>query len=158
MRAYLAYPELKKVDKNNIGFERLWDYQPILKLFGEIILQVDDNDYHGDSRVIYKFRGDEENEYKYGYLQFGWGSCSGCDALKACRTVHEVEDLIDMLDRQTIRFSNAQEALEYFENHDWEGDYSYHTEKQKEFVKRATRLFRSLARKEKRKAKQNKAK
>lgn len=33
----------------NIG-----NYQPMLESFGEIVLQVDDNDYQGDSRVIYK--------------------------------------------------------------------------------------------------------
>jgi len=61
-----------------------YDYTPLISYFGHIILRVDDTDYQGDSRVLY-----EEGE-RYGYLNFGWGSCSGCDSLQACDTASEV--------------------------------------------------------------------
>ena len=53
------------------------DYTSILNQFGYIVIKVDDDDYQGDSRVLYEGYKDE-----VGYLQFGWGSCSGCDALQ----------------------------------------------------------------------------
>lgn len=55
-------------------------YQPIMDSFGNIILQVDDNDYQGDSRLLYR------EDDRIGFLQFGWGSCSGCDSLQACHS------------------------------------------------------------------------
>ena len=48
------------------------DYQPLLESFEyDILLQIDDNDYQGDSRLLFK-DGD-----RFGILTFGWGSCSG---------------------------------------------------------------------------------
>ena len=56
------------------------DYSPILLSFdAEIVLAADDQDYQGDSYVLYR-RGDS-----FGVLIFGWGSCSGCDALPIVR-------------------------------------------------------------------------
>lgn len=55
-----------------------WDYKPIVNSFGKIIIQVNDGDYQEDSYILL------EDDGRYGYLSFGWGSCSGCDALQAC--------------------------------------------------------------------------
>ena len=57
-----------------------YSYQPLLESFGEILLKVDDEDYSGDSRLIFK-KGE-----MYGFLIFGWGSCSGCDWLQGCNS------------------------------------------------------------------------
>ena len=104
------------------------DYQPMLDAFGNIAVQVDDDDYQGDSRVLY----DENGEI--GLLIFGWGSCSGCDALQACGSLEEVQELCDKLQEDIKWFDDKKQALEYFTSHDWQGDYSWHQTETKEFV------------------------
>ena len=50
-------------------------YRDLIASMGvENLLQVDDNDYQGDSRILVR------DYHRYGLLLFGWGSCSGCDA------------------------------------------------------------------------------
>ena len=107
-----------------------FDYQPMLDAFGKIVVQVDDDDYQGDSRLLYNENG------KIGALIFGWGSCSGCDTLQACRSLEEVQELCDNLQEDIKWFDNKKQALEYFTNHDWQGDYSWHQMETKEFVNR----------------------
>jgi hypothetical protein len=104
-------------------------YQPMLKAFGRIVIQVDDDDYQGDSRVLYL-----SDEKGYGYLQFGWGSCSGCDALKACNDHNEVAKLMKSL-ANSIKWANRDETLRFFREHDWDGDYSRKEEMQQHFIK-----------------------
>lgn len=117
------------------GFGEEYDYQPILAEFGTIILQVDDDDYQGDSRVLYKDNG------KIGYLEFGWGSCSGCDSLQACENYDEIQELMDELRQSIMWFESEKEALRYFKEHDWEGDFSWHAEEQKEFVAETLKIL-----------------
>lgn len=104
------------------------DYQPILEEFGSIIIQVDDEDYQGDSRVLYK------SDNRYGYLNFGWGSCSGCDALQACNNNEDVQELMDALYAGILWFDSSKDMLKYFKEKDWECEYSWHHKKTKEFV------------------------
>ena len=111
-------------------FPTISNYQPILNSFGEIVIQVDDCDYQGDSRVLYNAGG------AYGWLQFGWGSCSGCDSLQACGSWEDVQELSDSLENSIKWFGSAFEALLFFREHDWEGDYSWDDGEQAEFVKK----------------------
>lgn len=87
-----------------------YDYQPMLDEFGEILIQVDEEAYQGDSFLIYK------NDNKYGLLVFGWGSCSGCDALQACDTIDEVQELMDRLYNSIEWFDSLQELKDYLSN------------------------------------------
>lgn len=103
-------------------------YQPMLDSFGTILVQVDDNDYQGDSRVLYR------DGQRFGWLQFGWGSCSGCDALQACDSFAEIEKLMEELCSQVRWFDSAAECLKFFNEHDWESDYSNDREEQKKFI------------------------
>ena len=82
MKAETLYPNFSYCES---------DYQPIVDSFGNVLIQVDDADYQGDTRVLY------EKDGKYGYLNFGWGSCSGCDALQACCNIEEIQELINSL-------------------------------------------------------------
>ncbi len=126
------YPECQLDDR----FSSPADYNPIIGNLGNVILQIDDNDYQGDSRCLY-YRADGA----IGYLQFGWGSCSGCDSLQACSSYDDIDQLIIEL-RDSIRwFSNKEEALHFFNTHDWKGDYSGRSEEQKEFVDKAKALL-----------------
>lgn len=106
------------------------DYQPIIDEFGEVLIQVDDSDYQGDTRVLYKKNG------KFGYLIFGWGSCSGCDSLQACRTIQEIEALMGGLENDIIWFDTLEDLQKHFREKDWELEYAWHHEETKEFIQK----------------------
>ena len=131
MNAKELYPQ----DGHYISFG---DYNPIIKSFGNVVVQVDDSDYQGDSRILYNEGG------KIGYLKFGWGSCSGCDALQACNTYADVDQLIGELRDQVIWFDTPAECLAWFENHDWAGDYDWHSEETKSFIEQVKTYLVSL--------------
>jgi hypothetical protein len=133
-----VYPDEARQDATGEWFYGPSDYEPLLESFGyEITLRVDDDDYQGDSRVLFLNHDNGE----YGYLNFGWGSCSGCDALQACNTLAEIEKLRDEL-HESIKWGSAQEMYEYFVHHDWKSDYSWHEEKQTIFIFDATEKLR----------------
>ena len=112
-------------ENNRLGWH---DYQPMLDAFGKVVIQVDDDNYQGDSRLLYDENG------KIGVLIFGWGSCSGCDALQACGSLEEVQELCDELQEDIKWFEDTTQALEYFTNHYWRGDYSWHQPETKKFI------------------------
>lgn len=97
-------------------------YTPILNSFGDIICRVDIPDiggHHGDTQVLLR------NDGKYGYLMFGWGSCSGCDSLLRCKTYEEVDELIESTYGQIRWFDDDKEALGFFMNHEWKHDHAF---------------------------------
>ena len=102
----------------------------MIDAFGEVAIQVEDGDYSGDTRVLY------DNDGRIGHLIFGWGSCSGCDALQGCNTVEDVQELCNDLENSIRWFDTKEEAIEWFENHDWEGDWTYHDDNTKEYVQK----------------------
>lgn len=109
-----------------------YKYQPMLDSFGyTILVQEDEDNYSGDSWLLM------QDGSRYGYLQFGWGSCSGCDALQMCENLTEVAELRDELHGKIQWFPDAQAALQFMTTHDWQGDYSYGTEEAERFVQRA---------------------
>lgn len=57
----------------------LCSYDPILNDLGKVLFKLDEGSYSGDTRLIYT-----DSNSRYGILTFGWGSCSGCDALQSC--------------------------------------------------------------------------
>lgn len=81
------------------------DYTPIIQSMGEVLVRVDDDDYQGDTFVLLASDG------KFGFLNFGWGSCSGCDALQACGTRKELQDLIDSLHNSIAWFDDLPKAI-----------------------------------------------
>jgi hypothetical protein len=109
-----------------------YDYVPMLKEIGNIVLQVDEDDYQGDSWVLY------DNDEKIGYLNFGWGSCSGCDALQACTTISEAQSLFDDLMSSVKWFGNIDEAIEYFESDARRMDYAWSYQDFRDFVHKST--------------------
>ena len=127
-----------KIDVKELYENERWgwsDYQPMLDAFGKVVIQVDDDDYQGDSRLLY----DENGEI--GVLIFGWGSCCGCDALQACDSLEEVQELCDSLQEDIKWFDDKKQALEYFTNHDWQGDYSWHQTETKEFINKCIKYL-----------------
>jgi hypothetical protein len=119
------------------------DYLPLLQSLRHpnrpycrqtIILKVDDNNYSGDSRVLYR-----SSEDMFGLLVFGWGSCSACDALQACTTQEDVEELANQLEQQ-IKWLPRAKMLEYLTDKDWAGEFHW-GEETKRFVAAATALL-----------------
>jgi hypothetical protein len=117
------------------GFYGPGDYGPVLESIGAIAIQVDDDNYQGDSRVLYRGKGD-----CWGVLLFGWGSCSGCDSLQACSHRKEIEELRDDLATR-VRWGTREEILAYLMSKDFETESSYREDKIKQFVSKATSLL-----------------
>lgn len=108
------------------------DYNPIIKSFGDVLVQVDDDDYQGDTRVLLRKDG------RYGFLNFGWGSCSGCDGLQACSSFREIEELIQSLERDIKWFDTLADAKAYIGNdHDREQSYFWHLDEWQRFKSEA---------------------
>ena len=108
----------------------VYDYQPMIDAFGNVAIQVEDDDYQGDTRVLY------DNDGKIGYLIFGWGSCSGCDALQACRDIEEVQRLCDELQNGIKWFDSKKDALKWAKEKDWATEWFWHDAEGKEFVRK----------------------
>lgn len=61
--------------------ERYYNYNNLIDSFElDEVFEVEDDDYQGSSYYLFR------NEDKYGILIFGWGSCSGCDALEGIQS------------------------------------------------------------------------
>jgi hypothetical protein len=99
------FPETKEGDYGYL--EDYPSYDEMVRALGDIVVQVDDDDYQGDSR--YLIRSGE----RFGYVNIGWGSCSGCDALQACTTVKDVQDLFDDIEGSIKWFDSLDEAREW---------------------------------------------
>lgn len=125
-----AYPELYEEEQRTGSIWCAYDYNPLIQQIGSILIQVDDNDYQGDTRVLF------EKEGRYGFLIFGWGSCSGCDALQACNSTQEIAQLLETLINDVEWFNSLDQLKERFTTKDWELDYSWHAEETKEFIEK----------------------
>jgi hypothetical protein len=102
----------------------------------EILLQVDDNDYQGDSRVLVR------DYRRYGLLFFGRGSCSGCDALQAAEG--DEAEMARLRDdpRRSIHWENsAAGLLAYIESKDWTLEFSGDDEASRAFRERARQIL-----------------
>lgn len=108
------------------------DYQPLINAIGKVAVQVEDQDYQGDTRVLYHL-----DDGQVGLLIIGWGSCSGCDALQATSSPTELQELCDDIERSVTWFPNPLLALEYLKSKDWSLDYSWHADEMKEFLTKA---------------------
>lgn len=132
------YPDCE--GENQSWFNAPYDYNPLLYSIGNVLLKVDDQDYQGDSRLIYH----NPNTGEFGLLIFGWGSCSGCAALQACGSYEDVDKLRTELQQKIQWYPSARELFNYFEIHDWTGDYSWHAEETRHFIEEAKKLLKEL--------------
>jgi hypothetical protein len=134
-----VYPEYAAQQAQNGYFYGPCDYMPLLESFGyTILLKLDDQDYQGDSRLIF------QDGARFGVMIFGWGSCSGCDALQGCDNMEEIAQLRDELHDSIKWFDSAAECLTYFNTHDWVGDYSWHADETKEFIAQGKEILSKL--------------
>ncbi len=129
--AEVIYPNCNK----QYGFDEPWDYTPIIEALGHPLIRTDEDGYCGDTFVLLRSK---ENENLYGYLTFGWGSCSGCDELQACNSYAELQELIDRFEND-VKWDTAPNLYKYFLTHDWNGDWVGHSSTFKEFYSQAVR-------------------
>ncbi len=113
-----AFPGLLETDGSfgyaGPGYEALIEKMP-----GEEVISTGDNDYQGSSYVLLR-DGD-----RYGYLEYGWGSCSGCDADQACSSLQDVADLFNSLNESIQWFDSLPGFLGWAKAHDWKGNWSW---------------------------------
>lgn len=117
---------MRELDTSNYySYNELIDSMELDEVFSE-----HDNDYQGDSYYLFK-RGDE-----FGILVFGWGSCSGCDALEAAYgNIEETTALRDDL-YASIRWMSRDELKEWVGNKQWDSEWYYYREAGKDFIAR----------------------
>lgn len=113
-------------------YEGPFDYSPIVQSLGYVVVKVDDKDYQGDTRALLERNG------KFGLLVFGWGSCSGCDALQGCGSYEEVDELIQKLNASITWFDTLQECVAYISHSDRLGSHYAHSAEWLEFVKQCS--------------------
>lgn len=129
-RAHALYPNCTRIYTDRTYFKAPDDYTPLLNSFGTVLIRVDDDDCQGDSRILLHKDG------RYGFLIFGWGSCSGCDALQDCDSYDDLDALIDQLENEIHWFDSIAAAHTYIIEQDTNGRnfYSHNKPKWKEFV------------------------
>lgn len=99
-------------------------YESLLEtLEYEIVYSGEFGDYQGDYLVMFK------KDNRFGYLQFGFGSCSGCDSYQSCENKEELIDLRDSLNND-IQWKSPKEMISFLENRDWEGCVSFYDKEQ----------------------------
>lgn len=123
-------------------FEGAYNYEPIVEEIGVVAVERWQEDYQGDTWVLY--HDPDSADSRVGYLVFGWGSCSGCDALQACYSWQDLAELIDDIIDSVRWFDDPKQALDWFKEHDHEGDWSWYYEDYKQFVKEATAYLEEL--------------
>lgn len=101
------------------GDKHSWFYPPygydelLASMEFEVLGQTEHGDYQGDTQALVR-DGD-----RYGYLLFGWGSCSGCDALQDCSSVAEATELRDSIAEGIHWFDSAADLRKYLGDRDW---------------------------------------
>jgi|JI9StandDraft_1071089.scaffolds.fasta_scaffold16445_2 hypothetical protein len=88
-----------------------------------------DHDYQGDSYYLF------ENDGQYGLLIFGWGSCSGCDALEAA--YNDYDQIVALRDDlwNSIQWMTRTEMVQHINAKDFNGEFYMYTDEGKAFVK-----------------------
>lgn len=102
-----------------VGEDAYLSYDNLINSFGvEVLLDVSDDDYQGSTRLVL---GDGDRR---GLLTFGWGSCSGCDALQAAYgSAPELNELRDELWTSVQWFESGRELAGYIASKDWDLDW-----------------------------------
>lgn len=116
------------------------NYDSLIESFEmELLIQVDDDDYQGDTFVLLR------NDDQFGILIFGWGSCSGCDALEDITDrygngkseVEIVKDLNEFRDEMfsSISWRSRDEMVEYVSTKDFGLEWYGFNDGGRKFVK-----------------------
>ncbi len=122
-RARRIYP-----DEGEDHFYGPGDYNPMIEDFGAVLVTISDSDYQGDTHALVSVDG------RVGFITFGWGSCSGCDALQACNSYHELGELIVDFEKSIKWFDSLAAAKAYIaKDEDRELSHYWHNESWPDF-------------------------
>lgn len=91
--------------KDSYGWADAPEYRAVVETFGEVLAETEWGSYQGDSLYLVK-DGD-----RFGVLTFGWGSCSGCDALRAVEDQADLDKVQDDLENGIRWFDDIPAAL-----------------------------------------------
>jgi hypothetical protein len=69
------YPEYWEYEQKGADFYGPSDYDPIIYEIGNVIIKVDDNDYQGDSRILYE----KDTHYIYSIIRQSYCNISCYD-------------------------------------------------------------------------------
>lgn len=113
------------------------DYDDLVKSWGyEIVAQEDFGSYQGDTAVLLR---DGE---RYGWLVFGWGSCTYCDALQGCASEADVRELREQLHADIHWEDSAAALLQWMSTRDWPAvEFAWHEAGFLGFVSKAQGLL-----------------
>jgi hypothetical protein len=112
--------ELPDADADELGpWFNLPDYHELVASLGvDVLFTAAEGDYEGDWAFVLA-----DQSGRIGWLVFGYGSCSGCDALQACEDVKAVASLRDSLERSIDWFDSPAEFAAWAESYDWDGQH-----------------------------------
>lgn len=96
------------------------NYEALVSRMGEILISSHDDDYQGDSYYILR----NQDGTRVGFLEFGWGSCSGCDWLESCDSYEDLQALFDSLESKIYWFDSVTDFKTWESTHDWGGEWS----------------------------------
>jgi hypothetical protein len=118
--------------KNCYGYEGLIDSFEV-----DVLLDGHDDDYQGDSFYLLR-----DGDGCIGYLNFGWGSCSGCDAYEDARDSGDAAlmNLRDELWEDVSWFDSLEDLRVYFKENDVKLKWYGHSSTFKDFLKRVDEL------------------
>lgn len=134
-KAMELYPPDTEYD-GGVGFPYIYcySYQPIVDSFGKVLVQVESQGYQGDTYAVI------EKGKQFGLLVFGWGSCSGCDALQGCGSYAEVDTLIENLEAGIVWRGSLPALFSYMIDSDRDTSFYYHTEEWLPFLEKTFAL------------------
>ena len=92
-----------------------YDYGELVATMpGYVLHSFDVGDYQGDTFYLLK------DGTRYGVLVFGYGSCSGCDALQGCESdVQRVTELRNDMYNSIVWRESAEMMRDYLNTRDW---------------------------------------
>lgn len=123
--------------EENFSFEAGWvdgHYRDLIEDQGEIVLEYRIGDYQGDLLFVIR------DANSFGFVSTGYGSCSGCDYLQACKSIEEVMGLQSWLISKIKWFESLSEFKRYL-THGFQGNNWFSNEPDwDDFVSQVTRL------------------
>lgn len=121
--------DLDKKDRWSYSYDELIESMEV-----EVLVEESDNDYQGSTFCLVREGG------RVGHLVFGWGSCSGCDALQACDSHADVVDLRNSLYAEIDWFPSTALLMKWL-NGDQETQWYGHDETWKTFKAKANKTL-----------------
>lgn len=118
----------------DVTTENCHNYEDLIDSFEvEIVLDEHEDDYQGDSFYLLR-----DGNGRMGYLAFGWGSCSGCDAFCGSWEDGDVAlmELRDALWNDVLWFDSLDDLRVNFNEKDIKLNWYGHSSAFKVFLKR----------------------